>query len=191
MAGPDPDEDPGWHLSPRLLRFLVPGYLRYSQRRRHAGTEPDGLTTIREVWTSFTAAVVLIGVVAPVVGGEPDTGSISFWVAVLAVASVLGLMAAERLGQRPLDCTGPAALAGSYRTRFFLRTALSESIALVAFVLAILAGRWWVYWLFLPFTLYGFGRNAPTSGHLEADQERLRLAGCQLSLVGALRGSAG
>jgi hypothetical protein len=96
-------------------------------------------------------------------------------------------MAVETGGRRPLDCSDPAALAVSYRSRFFLQTAFSQAIALFAFVATFIVGQWWIYWLFVPFALAGSIRSAPTAGHLKAEHERLRLAGCDLSLVRALR----
>jgi len=110
------------------------------------------------------------------------------WVVALSLVAVLCLAAAELVGRRPLDCRDENSLIASFRTSFFLRTAMSEVIVLLAFVVTFIVGQWWIYWLFLPFTLFGFGRNAPTVRHLTAAQDRLRRAGCTLSLVGTLRG---
>jgi hypothetical protein len=187
VAVSNPDEDPGWDLSARTLLMLVPGFVHFALRGRRSSVTRDGLTMIREVWLSFSVAIFLFGVVALLPAGSP-TQPAGGWVTALAVASVLCLIAAEVFGRRPLDCSDLAALATSYRSRFFLRTAFSQAIALFAFAVTLVVGRWWIYWLFLPFTLYGFGRNAPTTGHLSAEQERLGLAGCNLSLVRAVRG---
>jgi hypothetical protein len=187
VAASNPDDDPGWDLSPRTLLILVPGFAHPALRGRRSGRSRDGLTMIREVWLSFSVATILFGMVA-LLAAEPPTQPAGPWVTALAVATVLCLTAAEVFGRRPLDCSDLAALATSYRSRFFLRTAFSQAIALFAFAATLIVGRWWIYWLFLPFTLYGFGRNAPTTGHLSAEQERLGLAGCNLSLVRAIRG---
>jgi hypothetical protein len=138
------------------------------------------------VWLSFTVAILALGVVGLLTGGA-STQPVGVWIAFLAVVSVVCLLASEVFGRRPLDCSDLAALAASYRSRFFLRTAFSEAIALFAFVATLIVGQWWIYWLFVPFTLFGFGQNAPTTGRVRAEQERLRLAGCELSLVRALR----
>jgi hypothetical protein len=182
-----PDEDPGWHLSPRTLLFLVPGFAHVVRRDRRSTVTRDGLTLIREVWLIFTVSMLLFGVVVVLATGGTPTRPAAGWVAAVAVAAVLCLMTAEMFGRRPLDCSDLASLAASYRTRFFLRMALSEAIALFAFAATFIVDQWWIYWLFLPFTLYGFRRNAPTTRHLSVDQERLQLAGCNLSLVLALR----
>jgi len=94
---------------------------------------------------------------------------------------------AEVSSRRPLDCRDLASLAASYRNRFFLRTTLAGASALFAFAVTLIVGQWWIYWLFLPLTLYGCGRNAPSTRHIGADQVRLQRAGCTLSLVRALR----
>jgi hypothetical protein len=187
MAATDLDEDPGWRLSPRMLLLLVPGYLRLATHLRPSAKSPDGLTMLRQVWLSFTLAVILFGVVVlfivPATEAQPAGG----WVAALAVVTVFCLTADARLARRPIDCRDLSALAQSYRSRFFLRTALSQMIVLIAFVATFVVGQWWICWLYLPFTLYGFGRNAPTPGRVRAEQDQLRLTGCQRSLVRALR----
>jgi hypothetical protein len=188
VAVTNPDEDPGWELSPRTLLILVPGSVHFALRGRRSTGTRDGLTEIRDLWLSFSVSVLLGGVVAVLTTGGAPTEPAGGWVAALAVVSVLCLVAAEVFSRRPLDCNDLAALAASYRSRFFLRTTFSEAIALLALVVTLIVGRWWIYWLFLPLALYGFGRNAPTTGHLSAEQERLQLAGCDLSLVRALRG---
>jgi F0F1-type ATP synthase membrane subunit c/vacuolar-type H+-ATPase subunit K len=181
-----PDDDPGWSFSPRMLLWLVPGYLQLALRS-NGGKVSDGLEATRQVWVTFVGALFLFGVVIRMTVAGPASGSVVPWIAGLAVVAVANLVAAEVFGRRPLDCTDQARLAGSYRTRFFLRTAFSESVALFAFTASFIVERWWIYWMFLPFALFGFWRNAPTRVHLEADQQRLRLNGCPHSLVRALR----
>ena len=179
----DPEVDPGWRFSLRMFRFLIPGYLQYTMRQ---GERRDGLDLMRQVWISFTSALVLFGVVVFFIATAP-VGHPTMWLIGLAVATV-GLHGAQTWAlSKPLDCTDRTALATSYRSRFFLAIAFSEAIALLAFVAAMILGRWWIYWLFLPFALAGHLRVAPTPVHLEADQEVIRIGGCPLSLVGALR----
>jgi hypothetical protein len=93
---------------------------------------------------------------------------------VLLVAPVWG---------RPLDCGSDAALAASYRTRFFLRIAL----ALLGFVGFLLTGNPAVYPIGAAFTVVGFARLAPTAGNLARDQQELGRTGCPRRLVAALR----
>ena len=148
----------------------------------------DGLGSMRLLWISFFLFVPAAGVVATVVvSGEPETSTF-IWTLVLTAAPVSLLAGQALVLSRPLDCSDPATLAASYRTRFFVAMALAEAIALLAFVATIATARWWVFWLAYPFAAYGQWRDAPTAAHLESDQEQLKLSGCSLSLVGALRG---
>ena len=186
MAATNPDDDPGWELSPRTLLVFVPGFVHFALRSRRSPAAQDGLTGIRKVWLCIPVAILALGVVGLLTGGA-STQPVGVSIAFLAVVSVVCLLAAEVFGRRPLDCSDLAAVAASNRSRFFLRTAFSEAIALFAFVATMIVGQWWIYWLFVPFTLLGFGRNAPTTARVRAEQERLRLTGCELSLVRALR----
>jgi len=179
-----PDTDPGWRFSWRSLLFLVPGYLRIGLWRSH---DRDGLTTTREVWMSFVGALLLFGVVILLVIPGTEVSSPGPAVVALIAVSAGCLFAEDRALARPLSCGDLAGLAASYRTRYFLAIALSEAIALFAFVATFVTGQWWLYWVFLPVALFGFMRLAPTRAHLELAQEQLRLQGCSLSLVRALR----
>jgi hypothetical protein len=168
-----------------VLLFLVPGYLRFAVNRRAKGG--DGLEMLRQVWASFAAALLLIGVVALVIAPGLSRASATPWLPALAVATT-ALLAAEHWAlERPLVCTDLPALAASYRSRFFLAVAFSEAVALFAFVGTVVTGRSRLYWLFLPFSLLGHFRTAPTPGRLRRAQDGLSLQGCPLSLVRALR----
>ena len=150
---------------------------------------PDGLLVLRSMFVSFCAAIVLIGVVTVLIVGDidgdpPPVLGVMLTAAAGAVAQLVG-----RSVDRPLDCSGDDALAGSYRTRFFLRLAFAESTALVGFVLSILSGSVLPYFIGMLGTLAGFARLAPTAAHLEADQQALTAQGCPRSLVAALRGA--
>jgi hypothetical protein len=90
--------------------------------------------------------------------------------------------------ERPLVCTDDVALAGSYRTRFFVRVAFAETAALFGFVGFFIASVWWVYPAGAAITLIGFARAAPTRAKLRRDQERLNEQSCFRSLVTALCG---
>jgi hypothetical protein len=182
------DEDPGWELSPRLLLFLVPGLGRFALRGRRSAWE--GLQALRNLYLMYTVSIFLFGVVVVRATSVVETEPAGVWVAALLVVAVLCLAIADMVGRRPLDGRDLVSLAGSHRNRMFLRLALSDAIALFAFMVTFMVGQWWIYGLFLPFTLFGFGRNAPTTRHIAADQDRLRQAGCTLSLVRALRGEA-
>ena len=185
MSGDDLDEDPGWNLSRRTLLYMVPGYLAYRVRR--GDYERDALETIRQLWLTFATAIILFGVAEAASVHGADKAPARPWIIGIAIATALLLAAEEILGRRSLACTNSTALAATYRSRFFTRTAISESIALAAFIGALTVGEWWLYWLFLPFALLGLARGAPTKRHLASEQHRLHVGGCQLSLVRALR----
>jgi hypothetical protein len=101
-----PDEDPGWHLSPRTLLFLVPGFAHVVRRDRRSTVTRDGLTLIREVWLIFTVSMLLFGVVVVLATGGTPTRPAAGWVAAVAVAAVLCLMTAE-LSDPLLPTDGP------------------------------------------------------------------------------------
>lgn len=172
-------------MSPRLLFFLVPGYLQLQARRTKA--RGDGLAMIRQVWTSFVLGLLMIGVVSVIVAPTLAATSAVPWLLVLVVVTIGELIAEGWVLSRPLGCDSLVALASSFRSRFFLAIAFSQSIALMGFVATMVSGQWWLYWLALPFSAIGHLRVAPTRSKLEGLQDTLRDRGCALSLVRALR----
>jgi hypothetical protein len=167
-----------------MFLFLIPGYIRYATR---TGASQAVLETVRQAWLAFFSSLFVYGlVIALVVPGSVEH-SATPWVAALSVLTIGCLIAEEIVGRRLLDVNDPDRLAGAYRVRFFLQVALSILIALAAFVATFVTGQWWVYWLFLPFALFGLWRAAPTKAHLLREDEQLRAAGCAVSLTGVLR----
>lgn len=162
-------EDPGW---------------------RPRGDRPDALVALRSVFLAIVGGLVLIGVVAAFLaaGAERD-GSEPSGVVVGGAVVVVGLLALLGVRFLPLrlDCSDELALAGSYRSRFFARTALSELPALAGFVGVILTGIPALYALGLAFAVVGLAVSGPTKANLVRDQERLALEGCAIALVPALR----
>lgn len=135
----------------------------------------------------FCQAIVGVGVVAAIVKDEAgDSGQLGRSLGVVVAAGAISI-AAQHFISPALDGTSTKNLASSYRARFFVRMALSEFVALGAFALGMAWGPWWLYYVGAAFTLIGFYRAAPTRTHLQADQDRLSLAGCDLSLMEALR----
>lgn len=177
----NPDDDPGWPRGRSALMFLVPGALH--RRTSKAGT--DGLFVLRQVTTSFVAAFVLFGVVLPLT--KPRAGSPLPWFAILVVTAIVSVVA-TRAVDRPLDCSSPTKLAGSYRTRFFLRIAFADTVALFGFTFAFIGGAIWLYFVGAAFTIFRILTGiAPTRSALERDQRVLRAQSCELSLIAALR----
>jgi F0F1-type ATP synthase membrane subunit c/vacuolar-type H+-ATPase subunit K len=180
-AADDPSRDPGWPSIGVLLTLLIPWRMPREARRAR-----DGLFSLRMVFISFFNAIILIGVVILVMDLDAD-GTPWPWLVALGAAAVASIVVTQ-VADRPLDCTSPATLASSYRTRFFLRLAFAEGVALLGFVFSFTSQNAWVYLPAAAFTLYRFSTvAAPTQRALVADQRALKARGCQLSLVAALR----
>jgi hypothetical protein len=174
------NEDPGWRPSLRtLLLAMVPG-----MRSRIAHKDP-GLTALRSVFLSFCTVLVVFGIVVPIIIPFTGHGSdAAVWASLLVVLGVIVYAAEPQIEKRsPLKCDN---LAGSYRARFFLRAAFSESLALFGFAWAFVANAAWIYFVGLALTAIGFVRAAPTRAALERDQQQLAAQGCGESLVAAL-----
>ena len=184
MIGNEDDDDLRWRFSPRMFLFLIPGYIRFATRN---GASQAVLETVRQAWLAFFSSLLVYGVVVVFVAPGSVEHRATPWVAALSVLAATCLIAEEVIGRRLLDGNEPDRLAGAYRTRFFLQVALSTLIALAAFVATFTTGQWWVYWLFLPFALFGLWRAAPTKAHLLREDEQLRATGCAVSLTGVLR----
>lgn len=176
-----PDEDPGWPRGLSMLVFLLPGGTQWYLRRKGG----DALITLRQVMLTFSAALLAFGVVLPTL--SLHGGAVIPWLPVLAGIAVVCSIA-ERICERPLVCDSDEALANSYRTRFFLRVAFSESIALFAFVFVFIGAALWIYYAAALVALFQFwSRAAPTRTALGRDQAQLNATGCTRSLSAALR----
>ncbi|MEX1105537.1 MAG: hypothetical protein WEB78_05010 [Ilumatobacteraceae bacterium] len=180
-------DDPGWRRAWLMLPgMLIPG-VAIIRAQRTAGT--DGLVVLRSLFLSFATAIVLIGGVVVLLGDVAGSSSnAALGIGIVIVVAGISL-AAQAISRRPLDGSSDGALGNSYRTRFFLRIALSEAIALVGFVVGIAMGPWWAYFLGAALSLVSLSRFAPTRANLAAEQESLSLAGCKRSLVDVLRRS--
>lgn len=146
------------------------------------------LTQMRLVLVTFSLGLVACGAaVLSLAGSDGDAEGLAPPVAagaVIAVA-VAGWLLVGLLGPR-LNCETAAMLVGSYRSRFFLRVAYSEAAALAGFVVSMMAGEPWPYFLGVACTAVGFARAAPTARNLARDQEALSAAGCAHPLAATL-----
>jgi hypothetical protein len=177
----NPEDDPGWARGMSALVFLVPGVLQSRARRA-----PDGLLLLRQVIVAFSVALVLLGVVLASL--NPDSSATQPLLMILVVMALGSVLAASRVGRLTLDCGSPERLASSYRTRFFLRVACAEAVAMAGFVFAVIGGGEWLYVAGAAFALYRFWSGiAPTRSVLAEDQRQLFARGCTLNLVAALR----
>lgn len=180
-----PAEDPGWASAIVVLVMLIPGARLLFMRRLRSG---DPLVLLRSVFLSFSIALVLFGVVLAVVGGLPN-GPVVPWVPILIVLSAASTVGVDLVMRKPLACASAGALAASYRTRFFLTIALTEFVALFAFVFTFIGGPAWIYDVGGAFAQVRFWTIvAPTRSALMRDQDTLNAQGCGLSLIAALRG---
>lgn len=178
------DDDPGWPIGKELLFALIPGGGFFARRR--AAKIPNGLIALRQVFMSFCIALVLFGVVLVFLwpSQSKEAPSPGLALGLIAVGLLSGV--AGRVAETRLDCADDLQLAVSYRTRFFLRIAFSESAALFGFVGFFIASVWWVYPFGAAIAFVRFARAAPTRSNLRRDQERLNDRGCFRSLVTAL-----
>lgn len=186
-----PIEDPGWRPAIRGVAWVPMPWvaIRRTQRLVEKG-RLDGLLALRSLFMTYVATLVLIGIVVAILeasaGFEEPGVSAELGAGFLAVIGVAYLVASRFLPQ-PLDCSSDEKLAGTYRSRFFLRIAFANAVALLGLVAYIQTGNPLLYPLALIFTVIGFAQAAPTTANLGRDQEELTLSGCGRSLVAALR----
>ena len=155
--------------------------------RRQEKASDDGLIVLRRVFMSFCVAIALFGIVSVLIGPPTElrqrTPKVALGLLIAGGLSVVG----GTFFERPLDCADERRLAGTYRTRFFMRMGFSESAALLGFMGYFMTAEPWVYPAAAGVTSLGFSRAAPTRGRLRRDQDRLDATGCAISLVQALR----
>ena len=175
------EEDPGWPIDARTLWVvLVPGLLR-RRLRRQGGT--SGLSQLRMVFIAFCNEICLFGVVLLFIVPFSGRGEVALvFVGVVALVALVDYTVVGRL-ERPLLCDAAAA---SYRTRFFVRIASAEALALIGFVGSFTFRAAWVYFPCALLAAIGFARAAPTRAALQRDQQQLIGQGCGKSLVAAL-----
>jgi hypothetical protein len=184
----DRADDPGWRPTIAVLLLLVPvaqfWYLFWYLRRQRSG---DPLVLLRSVFLSFSIALVAFGVVLARIGDLPN-GPVVPWLPFIIAVSVISVIGLHLMMRRPLACASETTLARSYRSRFFTTIALTEYVALFAFVFTFLGSPAWLYDAAAVFVLIRFWTtSAPTRSALQRDQDELNARGCELSLIAALR----
>ncbi|MEP7201756.1 MAG: hypothetical protein ABI894_04055 [Ilumatobacteraceae bacterium] len=63
---------------------------------------------------------------------------------------------------------------------------LCAAIVAIGVVVDIALGPWWVYFIGAFFAVVGIARLAPTSRHIQQEDDELARAGCMRSLISAL-----
>lgn len=187
MSGQDemesqPYEDPGW--VPAFKRMGIGGL------RGTKGVEVDGVVDTRLLFLSLLVAALLIlyvltFIIEPVGVPDPALGS------VVVVFGIAGVTAAAWTANRKLNISSAAALAGSYRTNFFLGFALNEAPLLMSVVYCFIREELWPYLIALPLYLIGMALIAPSRRNLERRQEQVHRQGSTLSLGRALSSPPG
>jgi len=179
---PNPsDDDPGWPSLGRILLMLVPGYLQFK-----VGRQGDQLLTLRSVFVSFSTSLVVFAIVLHLLA-NPGPNHVLPWLWLVVLAAGMSIVSVA-VTTKPLDCESDAKLAASYRSRLFLTIAFSQSVALFGFVFAFIGAQTWIYDVAAAFALFRFWTvEPPTPQRLRQHQAALTAAGCDRSLVGAIR----
>ena len=147
----------------------------------------SGVYLTRQLIVSFSMSLVLFAIVVAFIN-QPGGSALPF-LGVLVVAAVASVALTNAL-EKPLDCSSRLALAGSYRTRLFLRVAFAEAVALLGFVFSFTGAPSWVFFVAVAFAEFRLWTVcAPTRAALAADQRVLDERGCNLSLVASLNGT--
>jgi F0F1-type ATP synthase membrane subunit c/vacuolar-type H+-ATPase subunit K len=170
--------DPGWRPS---LFVLIPYAVLFTRRKRR-----DPITTLRDLYLTFVSALALFGFVLSFIAPFPSERNGLGWAIGIGALAVVNLVLVGRV-EKPLLCESEEALAGSYRTRLFVRLAFGESTALLGFVAAFTIDGNWIYFLAVLCSVPAFLRLAPTKGAFIRDQDELTNRGCSRSLIAALR----
>lgn len=152
------------------------------------------LRVTRTLWWAFVTGLLLLWFVLALIA-EWDGGDEGWWPwLVVGLGIALHLVAIpfalRRMVRLPAGATQPALLV-SYRDGMLVGMAVSESVALVAFVAVFLTGSQWLFPLSLPFALAGFWRVGPFASTLERCDRLLQEAGSPYRMSEAWREAGG
>lgn len=177
--------DPGWgEAVAKLPTALLP-----TRGMRMAFGSTDGLTVMRVLWITFTAAMVLVGVVVALIDAFVPGGGVD---GRLVVAAVLGFGVLAQLVATMVvgDVTGstPAEVRASAQRGFFVRVALAEPAGLLGFLGFVLSGNAAVYVAGAAVAMVGLLAAAPTRSWIELGQRQLADSGSDVDLIAALVG---
>ncbi|MEM7140418.1 MAG: hypothetical protein AAF548_05235 [Actinomycetota bacterium] len=176
-------EDPGWRPAWRggllgILPIIGP---------RQVLQATDGLVLMRQLWLSFVTVMVLIGVPVLFLWSLLGSGGIDARVvaAVLMIAGVLTQVVIPRL-LPPLRGHSEDDVRHAIHRTFFIRVALAESVALLAFMGVLLSGNAAVYAVGLVVGLIGMAEIAPTARWVDERQSELDETGSTVMVLRAL-----
>jgi hypothetical protein len=175
-------EDPGWS---GIWRKALVGLIPFGLGRVHRA---PGIATLRSVFVSYVAAVLLFGIPLAFVTPRSQSGdTTTICLVAVIVAGAVGIGAAHMFRGRPLDVSSAVALADAYRSNFFLKLAFAEFIALVGFTLTFVSGSYVVYPIAVALSLVAFAVAAPTRSDVTDRQDEIRRAGSPLDLLQVLQ----
>ena len=143
--------------------------------------------TLRRVWLSLTISLPYFLVVFSFTGTAGWSDAAKSWMyGVVALLGLVDLGLIAVLGRRPLPNKDEAKLLVAYRASFFISVGLAGGPALMGMAITLISGSLLPQAAGLGFSLVGLWRIAPTRGHIDRIQERLRASGSSLSLGRAL-----
>ena len=182
-------QDPGWGGAIRRAPIMLIPFAGFFllQGRRDRG--PDGLTRLRAVFLGYLGVLVFfLAFIWLVVAGE-DPKRTPAWLPVgLAGYGAFCLLMTRWARNRRLDTSSPGALAGSYRSSFFVGAAFALAIWFAGFVGAYLIVSPWPYLVGMTISVIVLALIAPTRADIERRQHQIAAAGSSLSLGEALVG---
>jgi hypothetical protein len=183
-------DDPGWKPPIRLLAILTILPLPQFWKRLERGSPL--LVLMRTFLVSQAVRLALFGWVLSFLHFErTDSGWVVFLVVGSGVYSLAGVLwFGARFRSRLSLADDESALARAYSALYFIQTGLVIAPSLFGFVGAFIAGRFWVYFAGLPFTVVGLVLTAPTARDIRRRQEEINSGGRSLSLGRALMAPA-
>jgi hypothetical protein len=148
----------------------------------------DGLRWLRVTLGMQLLLVVAGGAVLfAVLLGDPTDGGVLAAVLIVFAVGIFSVVAMRLAERRPLACTDAEALSEQFRTRFFLRVALTEVAPLAGFFAALTVSSPWVYLVGLAGSAACVAHMVPLTRLVERDQESLNQAGCASQLAAAIQ----
>ena len=149
-------------------------------------TTDESLTVLRSIYVSFWISLTLFGVILlSILPFAAEQSALLTAVGLLVIGAASYIV--EPRIERRRRCGTDVVLIYDFRTRIFLRIAMSTSVALFAFCAAFVQNCSWVYFAGLLFAAPSLVRAAPSRRALAREQEQLDLVGCDRSLIAALR----
>jgi F0F1-type ATP synthase membrane subunit c/vacuolar-type H+-ATPase subunit K len=183
------NEDPGWGLVLKRLRWLAIPFIGPILSHRHRKDPLDGISAFRLIFAGLLCALPLYAFVLLFIIPSDRLWRVdqARWVVpVVACWGVMSLGLVRMVRGRPLDTASADKLAASFRSKVFIGIGYAESAALVAFVGTFIMGTWWVYLVGMSFAYVGLTLVGPTRHEIARRQEEIVAQGSPLSLTAAL-----